>query len=68
MGWRLSEKLTTRRNQSIARLRCNVRHAVLSNIMGRRIASRAESKILHIPERRIFDTNQGASVTILGIL
>lgn len=33
--------------------------------MGRCIASRAKSKILHISERWIFDTNQGAFIAIL---
>lgn len=68
VGCSLSINLTARRNQSFTRFRRDVRHAVLSDIMGRCIASRTKSKILHIPKRRIFDTNQGASVAIADIL
>lgn len=68
VDWRLSEKSITRRNQSLAGFRCDVRHAVLSDIMGRCIASRSESKILHISEWWISDTNQGASVGTPDIL
>jgi hypothetical protein len=48
-----------RRNQLVPVVCGNVRNATLPTIMGRRSAYGAEQTVLHLPERRFLDSDQG---------
>lgn len=65
VGLFILNRVDRRRNKPFTSVRRDVRDAILSNIVGGGLASRAEPKILHITQWRVLDPDQGALVYIL---